>query len=98
MKKPSKNPELEVRKIDRTLKCLFTEPEILALGKELAEKTQLASQIDADKKRVVKEFDAKIAEADAGIQLASHRRGKTAHDRLRKGAGRGSQLTHDGRS
>jgi hypothetical protein len=69
--KKKKAQTLEVRKLERTLKCVLTPEEILTLGKDLAEKTQLASQIEADKKRVVKEFDAKIAEADAGIQLAS---------------------------
>lgn len=63
--------KLEVRKNKRSLKCKFTEPEILALGRELAEKNELASQLEAEKKRVVKEFDAKVAEAEAQIQLAS---------------------------
>lgn len=67
--KPQK--KLEVRKLKRSLKCKFTEPEILALGRELAEKNELASQLNAEKKRFVKEFDAKVAEAEAQIQLAS---------------------------
>lgn len=70
MKKP-KPTQLEVRKIKRSLKCKFTDAEILQLGKDLAEKTELYGQIEADKKQITKEFDAKLAEAEAQIRSAS---------------------------
>lgn len=70
MKKKSK-PQLEVKKTKRSLKCTFTEKEITQLGRELAEATTRATQLDAEKKQVVKEFDAKIAQADSEINLCT---------------------------
>jgi hypothetical protein len=67
-----KTAQLEVRKTKRTLQCKFTPPEILQLGKDLAEKTNLARQIEAEKKQVVKQFDARLAEVEAQINQASN--------------------------
>lgn len=61
-------PKLEVLKTKQSLKCIFTEQEILKLGKHLAEKTARKSQIEAEKKTVSKQFDAQIAEVEAQIE------------------------------
>jgi hypothetical protein len=70
MKKKPKT-QLEVKKTKRSLKWTFTEAEITALGRELAEATGQATQLDAEKKQVVKEFDAKIAQVESQINLST---------------------------
>lgn len=62
---------LEVRRTKRNLKYKFTDSEILQMGKDLAEKTESYGQFEADKKQVVKEFDAKLAEVEAQIKSVS---------------------------
>lgn len=58
-------------KIKQSLKCIFTEPEILKLGRSLAETTERKAQTEAEKKTVVKQFDARIAQAEAEIAQAT---------------------------
>lgn len=70
--KNKKSEKLEIKKVKRTLQCKFTRDEILLLGRELAEKTSLSKQIEADKKQVVKQFDARLAEVDAQISQISN--------------------------
>lgn len=65
------NKNLDVRKIKRSLKCKFSDSEVLQLGRDLAEKTEQYGQLEADKKQVTKDFDAKLAEVDAQIRSAS---------------------------
>lgn len=61
----------DVRRIKKSLKCKFTDAEVLQLGRDLAEKTEQYGQLEADKKQVTKDFDAKLAEVDAQIRSAS---------------------------
>lgn len=61
----------DVRRTKRNLKCKFTDVEILQLGRDLAEHTERYSQIEADKKQMTKEFDAKLAESEAASRSAS---------------------------
>lgn len=67
-----KKPQLEVKKSKRTLQCKFAPAELLQLGKDLAERTKLYSQTEAEKKQVTKQFDAKLAEIEAQIQQLSN--------------------------
>lgn len=53
----------DVRRIKKSLKCKFTDAEVLQLGRDLAEKTEQYGQLEADKKQVTKDFDAKLAES-----------------------------------
>lgn len=71
MPKPEQKKTVEIKRVKRSLKCKFTDAEVLQLGKDLAEKTEHYGQLEADKKQVVKDFDAKLAEVDAQIRSAS---------------------------
>jgi hypothetical protein len=55
----------------RNLRVSFTEAELLAKGRSLAEATGMLTGLENDKKRVVADFSAKIAGVVAEIQLAS---------------------------
>jgi hypothetical protein len=48
----------------------FNDPELLAIGKELAEYNEQLDAIEQDKKRVVSDFAAKIASHESDISLA----------------------------
>jgi hypothetical protein len=64
--------KIERRKESRFLRCDLTETELLAAGKEQAQKTIQLAQIEADKKRVVDDFKAKESEVKAALSnLAS---------------------------
>ena len=65
--------KLEVRKVKHTLKYQFNDAESLAHGRHLAEVSEQARQIEADKKRVVKDFDAKLAQAEAEMSLVGNK-------------------------
>lgn len=59
---------------DRVEKCLryeFTQPEILELGKQLAEANSRLARIESDKKRVVADFGSQISNQQSAIQSMS---------------------------
>ncbi len=53
------------------LKCAFIEGELLDKGRSLARKQKEIVQLDLEKKSVVKQYDQKIAQAEAEIGLLS---------------------------
>ena len=55
----------------RHLRVSFTEAELLAKGRLLAEATGMLTGLENDKKRVVADYSAKMAAVVAEIQLAS---------------------------
>ncbi len=61
----------DIRRTKRSLKCKFTDAEILQLGRDLAEHTEKYGQIEAEKKQMTKQFDATLAEAEAAQRSAS---------------------------
>lgn len=52
-------------------KYVFDNPELLAIGKQLAEHNANLTAVEADKKRVVADFQAKITALEAEIAIAS---------------------------
>lgn len=63
-----------LRRQETTVKRLqynFSNEELVAIGKELAENNNSLSQLDADKKRVVSDFTARITEKNSRIELLS---------------------------
>ena len=70
MKDVAKNANKTVL-ITKHLRCNLTESELLMSGKELAETTHELAQLDADKKRVVSDFAAKITERQSRINRLS---------------------------
>ncbi len=74
------NPDIKFEK--RNLKYFFKDGEIRDLGKKLAELHETYCSLEADKKRTVKDFDAKLSavEAEAGIVTNSIRSGYEYRD------------------
>lgn len=62
----------EVRKSKRYLQCKFAHDELFSFGKTLAEKNALNKQVEADKKSLVKQFDAKLAEIASQVDQISN--------------------------
>ena len=64
-----KQKQIEFKKTNRSLKCILTREELLAKGKQAAEKVIELGALEQDKKRITDEFKAKISgvEADLGI-------------------------------
>jgi hypothetical protein len=60
-------------KTERFLRCHFTDPELLAISKSMSQAVATRAQTENDKKRMAKEFDARIASLDAEIDLASEK-------------------------
>jgi len=63
----------DVKKSKRNLRCKFTDPELLKIGQELAEKTTELNALELDKKRVTSDFGAKIKAASAEIMLLTNK-------------------------
>lgn len=70
MKDVTKNTNKTVL-ITKHLRCNLTESELLLFGRELAETTNELAQLEADKKRVVSDFAAKITERESRINRLS---------------------------
>lgn len=60
-------------KTERFLRCHFTDAELLAISKGMSQAVATRTQTENDKKRMVKEFDARIATYEAEIDLASEK-------------------------
>lgn len=60
-------------KTERYLRCHFTDAELLTISKEMSQNVAQKTQAENDKKRMAKEFDARIATMDAAIDLASEK-------------------------
>lgn len=60
-------------KTERYLRCHFTDAELLGISKEMSQNVAQRAQAENDKKRMAKEFDARIATMDAAIDLASEK-------------------------
>lgn len=60
-------------KTERYLRCHFTDSELLTISKEMSQNVAQKAQAENDKKRMAKEFDARIATMDAAIDLASEK-------------------------
>lgn len=67
---PKISPETKKQKYN--LRCTFTEPELLKLGKSLGDRTLELAALENDKKRVVKDFDAKISSVEADISVLTN--------------------------
>lgn len=67
----------ETKESTRHLKYTFKETEITQIGRNLADKVAEISALENDKKRVVKDFDAKIsaAESESSILTSNLRSG-----------------------
>ncbi|HYE30259.1 MAG TPA: hypothetical protein VEH27_02420 [Methylomirabilota bacterium] len=65
--------EKETKKTKRTLQCNFNEAELLAIGKDLAQQHSQLVALENDKKRVVADFQARIATVEAAISIASNK-------------------------
>lgn len=59
--------------IKRNLRCLLTDEEKLASGKELAEASTQMRQIAEDKQRVVKDFGSRLSACEATISVLSNK-------------------------
>ena len=66
-----KNPI--VKNVKRQLRCVFTNSELLVIGKSLAELRQQREALENDKKRVVSDFSAKLAAVDAEESIAANK-------------------------
>ncbi len=75
-----KNPDVKFEK--RNLKYFFKDNEVRDLGKKLAELHETYCTLEADKKRTVKDFDAKLSavESESGIVTNSIRSGYEYRD------------------
>lgn len=60
-------------KTERFLRCHFTDAELLTISKGMSQAVATRTQTENDKKRMAKEFDARIATYDAEIDLASEK-------------------------
>lgn len=69
MRKKITTPELEKKKTKRNLRVTFSDPELLQLGKDLADKTTELRELEEDKKRVVSDFGARITAKEAEVSL-----------------------------
>jgi phage host-nuclease inhibitor protein Gam len=63
----------DVRKITRKLRCVMTGEELLEAGRQLAEATNLLTELDSEKAEIVAEFKAKISAAEAQIAVLSNK-------------------------
>lgn len=72
VKFPKLDPHLVVTDT-RNLRCKFTEPETLAIGKQLAEFNNGLTALKNDKARVVSDFGAKIKKAEADVAIAANK-------------------------
>lgn len=70
MNTTDKPPKIEIRKTKLSLKCHFTEAEVLQLGKDLAQASANAAAIEDELKTVTAQVKAKLAEQEA--QVASN--------------------------
>jgi septum formation inhibitor MinC len=61
------------KKISMHLRCILTDEEKLAAGRELAESTNQLNEIESDKKRVSDDFKAKASTAEAQIGILSNK-------------------------
>lgn len=57
--------------IERHVKYIFTDPELLQIGKDLADKSNALQELNGAKKRVTSDFGAKIAAAESEIGILS---------------------------
>ncbi len=73
----SKAKKTDTTKAKRNLKYFFHPEELQELGKKLAELGEALGALKADKKRTVKDFDAKVTavEAEQGIVINQIRSG-----------------------
>lgn len=65
-------PKTETIERTENLKCLLTEKELLAKGREQADKQQEAQKIKADAKRVASDFKAKADAVDAQLSVLAN--------------------------
>ena len=57
----------------RLTRCIFTNSDLLVIGKSLAELRQQREALENDKKRVVSDFSAKLAAVDAEESIAANK-------------------------
>lgn len=55
---------------ERQCKYKFNDPELLAIGKSLAESNERLSALEEEKKRITSDFGARIAGVEADISIA----------------------------
>lgn len=72
-KKEKKKKRTETKKSKRNLRCELTDAELLASGKELAEKTSALRVLADDAKRSAADFKAKVTAAESEISVLSNR-------------------------
>lgn len=70
-KKNTESKQPETKKSKRYLRCNFTDPEKLEIAKRMAEAKNRLDALEGDKKRVVKDFDAKIATEESNLSVES---------------------------
>jgi len=73
MVKPNEAKAPEIKKSKRNLRCVFTDREMLAVGKLLAEKNTELVALENDKKRVTSDFSAKVQAAQAEISVLTNK-------------------------
>lgn len=74
----NRNPKKETmptktQKTERYLRCNLTENEVLEISRDCAQKVAERDRLEADKKRVTKDFDAQITACEAVISSASEK-------------------------
>ncbi len=64
-----KTPPKHTKTSKRNLRCTFTDTELLAQGKTLAELSRQAGQLEEEKKRITDDYKAKLSGVEADISI-----------------------------